>query len=126
MRTRITGRPALMHDRRLRRPKTPLRRETAPGEAGSPRAITVLGGFRVEPRMEQLLELHRIDAHQRRAPVDQLFVRHLDRGAHRGRGGTFAGARLQHEEPAALDGELHVLHVAEMFFQPARDFAAAR
>ena len=72
--------------------------------------------------MEQLLELQRIDAHQRGAPIDQFFLRHLDRRAHRGLGRAFAVARLQHEELAALDGELHVLHVAEMFLQPGRDF----
>ena len=72
--------------------------------------------------MEQLLELHRLDAHQRGASVDQLLVGHLDRDAHRGCRRAFAVARLQHEEAVALDRELHVLHVAEMLFQPSRDF----
>ena len=71
--------------------------------------------------MQQLFELHRIDAHQRGAPVDQFFVRHVDRDAHRGFRRAFAGARLQHEQLAALDRELHVLHVAEMLFEALRD-----
>ena len=54
--------------------------------------------------------------------IDQLLLRHLDRDTHRGLGRALAVARLQHEELAALDGEFHVLHVAEMLFEPRRDF----
>ena len=35
---------------------------------------------------------------------------------------ALAVAGLQHEEPVALDREFHVLHVAEMLFEPRRDF----
>ena len=43
----------------------------------------------------------------------------MSRGdAHRGRRGALAGARLQEIELAALDGELDVLHVAEMPLEP--------
>jgi len=77
IRTRITGRPAWCTITASSAEKT-TSPETAPGDAGSPRAITVLAEFRIESRMEQLLELQRIDAHQRGALVDQLFFRHLD------------------------------------------------
>ena len=72
--------------------------------------------------MEQLFELHRLDAQHRRAAIDELLLRHLDRRADRGLCGAFAVARLEHEELAALDGEFEVLHVAEMALQPRRDF----
>ena len=70
--------------------------------------------------MEQLLQLDRLHAHQRGAPVDQTLVGHIDRDAHRGLGGALAGAGLQHEQAAALDRELHVLHVGEMLLQALR------
>ena len=72
--------------------------------------------------MEQLFELHRLDAQQRGAAIDELFLGHLDRRTNRGLGCAFAVASLKHEEFAALDGEFEVLHVAEMALQPSRDF----
>ena len=36
-------------------------------------------------------------------------------------GGALAGARLQHPQLAALDGELEVLHVAVVLFEPVAD-----
>ncbi len=71
--------------------------------------------------MEQLFELHRLDAGQCYPPVDEVLVDHLHRGAHRRLRRALTRARLQHEEPPPLDGELHVLHVEEMLFQPSRD-----
>ena len=78
----------------------------------------LLGRAGVEPRMEQLLELHRLDAQQRRAAIDEALLRHLDRRADRGLGRALAGAGLQHVELAALDREFEVLHVAEMPLEP--------
>ena len=43
---------------------------------------------------------------------DQPLVGHVDGDAHGRLGGALAVAGLQHPELAALDGELHVLHVA--------------
>ena len=45
----------------------------------------------------------------------QALIGHLDRDAQRGARGAFAVASLQHPQFAALDSELHVLHVAVMF-----------
>ena len=51
---------------------------------------------------------------------DELLLGHLHGDAHRGQAGALAGAGLQHVEPAALDGELDVLHVAVVALQLAR------
>ncbi len=51
------------------------------------------------------------------------FFDHLDGDANRGASGALAVARLQHVQAAVLDGELEVLHVAVVLFQPRGDFA---
>ena len=48
-------------------------------------------------------------------------LRHLDGNPERGLGGALAGARLQHPQLAALDGEFEVLHVAVVLLQPLAD-----
>jgi hypothetical protein len=75
----------------------------------------------IEPRMEQLIKLLGFDAHQRGTPVDQPLAGHVHRDSHGGLGGALAGAGLKHEQAASLDGELEVLHVAEMFFEAPGD-----
>ena len=52
---------------------------------------------------------------------DQPFPRHVDGDLQRRLGGALAGARLQHPQLAALDGEFEVLHVAVVLFQPVGD-----
>ncbi len=58
----------------------------------------VLLARRVEPRMQKLLELFRLDALQRRLAIDQLLVGHIDRDSHRRLRRALAVARLQHEQ----------------------------
>ena len=74
-------------------------------------------GVRIERRMQQLIERAGIDARHRLVVGDQTFLRHLDRDAQSCLRRALAIAGLQHPEFAALDGELHVLHVAIMFFE---------
>ena len=52
--------------------------------------------FRIEHRMQQLVELLRIDAQHRFLLVDQTFFHHLDGDAHRRRTRALAVAGLQH------------------------------
>ena len=66
---------------------------------------------RVDPRVEELVELRRIDARDCLVARDQLLVDHFDRDPQRGGGGSLAGSRLQDEETAFLDRELDVLQV---------------
>src|SRR5262249_3609126 len=67
--------------------------------------------FRIDHRMEQLVELRRFDAPDGGRLVDQAFVDHLDGDPDRGRAGALGVTRLEHEELATLDGELQVLNV---------------
>ena len=95
--------------------------EAAPGDAGSPVAMTLRSAFGIDGRMQQLVERHRLDPRHRLFPGDQLLVGKLDRDAQRGLRGALAVPRLQHPELALLDGELHVLHVAVVLFERAVD-----
>ena len=58
--------------------------------------------------------------------ADQPLVRHVDRDPQRGLGGALAVAGLQHPELAALDRELHVLHVAVVALEQLRRLDEAR
>src|SRR5580704_3658396 len=71
--------------------------------------------------MEQLIDLARLDAKHGLAFGDEAFADHLDGDLHRGFGGALATARLQHVQLAALDGELHVLHIAVVLLELASD-----
>jgi hypothetical protein len=72
----------------------------------------VAHGVRVERRVEQLVERHRIDAQHRGLLVDQPFAGHVDGHLERRLGGALAAAGLQHPQLALLHRELDVLHVA--------------
>jgi hypothetical protein len=50
-----------------------------------------------------------------------VLLRHLDRYPDCRFGSALAVTRLQHEEALALDRKLHVLHIAEMLFEPGRN-----
>ena len=63
----------------------------------------------------------RVDAGDRLLARDQPLGRHVDGDLQRRLGGALAGARLQHPELAALDGELEVLHVAVVLLEPVGD-----
>jgi len=80
--TRITESPALPRSSAVSASST-----IAP-EAGSRRRVQAacgdlnLGG-RIEHRMEQLVELNRVDAGDRVLAADQALARHVDRGLQR-------------------------------------------
>ena len=57
-------------------------------------------GVRVEPRVEELVELRRVDPRDRLVALDQTFGRHVDRALDRCRRRPLRGARLQEVERA--------------------------
>ena len=67
---------------------------------------------RVEHRVQQLVELARIDPDHRFLARDHALPRHLDRDPQRGACRALARPRLQQVQRALLDRELDVLHVA--------------
>ena len=69
-------------------------------------------GVRVEARVQELVELGRVDPRDRLVPLDQPFRGHVDRALDRGGRRPLRGARLEEVEVPLLDGELDVLHVA--------------
>ena len=77
--------------------------------------------FRVQHRVQQLVQRGRIDPHHRLGLVDQALARHVHRHAQRRRGGALAVARLQHVQLVLLHGELDVLHVLVVLFQRRAD-----
>lgn len=72
--------------------------------------LVLLGG--VELRVQELIELRRIDAAHGLLAGDEALLDHLDGDAQGGGGGSLAHAGLEHPELALLDGELDVAHVA--------------
>ena len=79
-------------------------------------------GFRVDHRVEQLIELRRLDTGDGRRLVDQSLPNHLNRNPHRRLAGPLGVARLQHVELALLDGELEVLDIGVVLLEPLGDF----
>jgi hypothetical protein len=73
---------------------------------------------RIERRMQEVVELRRVDAGDRLDAAQQALVDHCDRGFHGGRRGPLRGSRLQEVQAAFLDGELDVLHVAVVLLEP--------
>ena len=74
-------------------------------------------GIRVDGRVQELVESARLNALDRLFLRDQALARELDGDAQSRLGGALAVAGLEHPELTALDGELHVLHVAVVFFE---------
>ena len=74
-------------------------------------------GFQVELRVQQGIDLLGGDAHDGFFLGDQAFVGHIHGDLDRGLGGALAVAGLQHPQLAALDGELHILHIVVVLFQ---------
>ncbi len=99
----------------------------APGPAGRPLALTRPSStalqlvLRPEDGPQQLVELLGLDAHERLVRRDEPLVGHVHGDADRGEAGALAVARLEHEEAALLDGELEVLHVAELGLERLAD-----
>ena len=81
----------------------------------------VLFHARIKHGVQQLVQLIRFNALDRFGLADQSIVFQIDGDLHRRGGRALAGARLQKEQLAFLDGKLHVLHIAVMFLQPVFD-----
>ena len=77
----------------------------------------------VEARNQEVVQLIRLDPENGFFLLDQSFLHHLQGDANCRQPGTLAVAGLQHVELAVLDGELEVLHVFVMLFQPGGDVA---
>ncbi len=110
-RTRITASPALPRSAA----RVGVEHDLAAG--GARRGVQPAGrdlelGVRVEPRMEELVELRRVDPRDRLLPVDQPLAGHVDGALDRRRRRPLRRARLEEVEPSLLDRELDVLHVA--------------
>ena len=98
----------------------------APGDAFRPFGERGVLRLRVELRVQQLVELLRLDAQHRLALVDEPLVLHLDGHAQRRGGGALADAGLQQEELALLDRELDVAHVAVVRLQRLHELEQLR
>ena len=81
----------------------------------------VVLGVLVELRVQQLVELLGVDAHDGLLLGDEALLLHLDGDVQRGGGGALAHAGLQHVQLALLDGELDVAHVAEVVLEDDED-----
>jgi hypothetical protein len=97
---------------------TPVPRP-APREARARSACAGLG-LRVDPAVQELVQLLGANAAKRLVPSDESLVRHLDGHADRRGPVALAGARLQHPQRAVLDRELDVLHVPEVLSRTPR------
>ena len=78
----------------------------------------VVGRVRVDPRVEQLVELARVDPRHCFLSRDQALVDHVHRRLQRCRGSPLRAAGLQQEQLAVLDREFDVLHVAVVRLEP--------
>ena len=77
----------------------------------------------VQRGMQQLVQRFGFDAGDGGLLVNQPLAHHVHRCFQCRIGRALAGTGLQHEQLAFLDGELHVLHIAVMLFQPLADGA---
>ena len=76
--------------------------------------------MRIDRGVKELVQVIGRNAADRFLAGNDPFIHHFARDAHRRVAGALASPRLQHVELAALNGELHVLHVAEVPLQQAR------
>ena len=81
----------------------------------------IAGRFRVQCRVQQLVQRGRINPQDGFLAVDQPFIGHIHGDAHGGGGGAFAVAGLQHVELAGLHGKLDILHVLVVAFERGAD-----
>ena len=75
-------------------------------------------GLRVDHRVEELVELARVDARDGLLLGDQAVSDHLHDDAQRGDGRALAGPRLEEVQGALLDRELDVLHLPVVLLEP--------
>src|SRR5690606_28591879 len=74
-------------------------------------------GIGIENRVEELIELARLDAQDRLLGSDELLLHHVGGHAHGRRPVPLSDAALEHVERAGLDRELDVLHVSVMLLE---------
>ena len=91
----------------------------APGLAFRPLATGFGRCVGVDARVEQLVEMRRIDPDDGLLARDDALVDHVHRGLDRRRCGALGCPRLEHVEHVVLDGELDVLHVSVVLLEPA-------
>ena len=96
--------------------------EYDPAARRAGRGVQALAGrldccIRVDHRVQELIELCRVDAGQRFVPGDQPFLDHRHGCLERGRGRSLRRSGLQEVQAIVLDRELDVLHVAVVPFQ---------
>jgi hypothetical protein len=77
-------------------------------------------GARIDHRVQQLVELRRVDARDGLLTGDQVLTDHVHRSLERRGCRALGRPRLQQVEPVVLDGELEVLHVAVVLLEPPR------
>ena len=81
----------------------------------------LLLGVRIDDRMEDFVQLSRLDAHDGGRLVDKPFIQHIDCNVQRGHTGSLAGTTLQHPEFPLLDGKFDVHHIGEATLQLGAD-----
>ena len=81
----------------------------------------LLYGFGVELGMEQSVKALGVDHGDGFFLCDHAFVNKVAGDLDGGGGSSLAVSCLEHIELLVLDGELHILHVAVVLFQPAAD-----
>ena len=96
--------------------------DAAAGGAG--RGIQALPGrldrcVRIDHRMQELVELRRVECARSPRPGDQTLVDHRDGCLERRCGRALRRSRLEQEQAIVLDRELDVLHVAVMALEAA-------
>ena len=119
-RTRMTASPSWASRSASSASKTILP-VAAPGLARQARGDDIARRVRVERRVQQLVQRRRLDPRHRLLLGDHALVGQIDGDLQRRLGGALAVAGLQHPEPALLDRELDVLHVAVVALQPLDD-----
>ena len=83
-----------------------------------PRRDHVDGRVRIDHRVEQLVELTRVDARDGLLARDEVFLGHLGGDPERGPRRPLPRPGLEQEERPLLDGELDVLHLAVVLLEP--------
>ena len=76
-------------------------------------------GLGVDHRVQQLVELIRVDANDGVLARDQALLDHVHGGLQRRGSRSLGAAGLEQVEPAVLDRELDVLHVVVVVLEPA-------
>ena len=88
------------------------------GRGGKTLRDDVVRRGRVEHRVQEVVDLRRVDARDRVVAVQQPLLDHRDGGSDRRGGRALGGSGLEQVQPTLLDRELDVLHVAVVLLEP--------